>query len=100
MSVSGRHFASWLWRGYQTEGLVHYDNRRQFSNGSSLVGTTRTGVSDTDRAVLYGSLILASALTHERQVAEDRNESDMMLPAANEDRPVSDSRDLGLAVYS
>jgi hypothetical protein len=40
------------------------------------------------------------ALTHERQVAEDRNESDMMLPAANEDRPVSDSRDLGLAVYS
>ena len=66
-----------------------------------VYNSTRSGVSNPDllssiNSPILGTPITASALTHGRQVAEDRNEPDML-----QTKIVSDSCDLGLAdLYS
>ena len=90
MSVSGRHFASWLWRGqlatrWKVWCIVIDDGSVTGQLGLQPVQGQGSAIQtkQISQPSLYGSPTLgtpttASASTHGRRVAEDRNEPDML----------------------
>ena len=96
IGVSGRHFASWLWRGLPDDpsrpGPIAQISKAgikviQAAQGSeSAIQTERISHSSTYDPPMLGTT--ASALTHEGQAAKDRNELDML-----QAKIISESRD-------